>query len=89
MLITHKFLGTKIGTAKCLCFVLYEDYIEQQAEVARALDLEFERLARRFGDSGLVVRAFQGDIETAMSDVLEKNWSECKKNRSDKHQGYS
>src|SRR3989304_3847064 len=76
MFITHSYLGTTRGPYRCLFFLLLEDYIEAQTQFVRDLDLDLERFARRFGDTGAVVRPFIGDIESTRQQVLGKRWSD-------------
>lgn len=75
MWIRHSYLGTSRSDARCLFFLLYEDYIEAQSSFARELDVQLERFARRIGDNASLVRPFLGDVETARSEVLTKNWT--------------
>lgn len=74
MWITHSYVGTTKNGVRCLFFLLLEDYIEEQTQFARELNLELERFARNLGDSGAVVRSFSGDIEQTRKGVLQKNW---------------
>jgi len=76
MWITHSFVGTSPNDVRCLFFVLYEDYIQAQSQLAQELNRELERFARNLEDSGAVVKPFTGDIDTTRENVLEKNWSE-------------
>lgn len=75
MYITHSYLGTSVGSFRCLFFLLLEDYIEAQSQFVRDLDLELERFARNLGDSSAVVRPFAGDIDSTRSQVLQKEWT--------------
>lgn len=79
MWITHSFIGTTKENMRCLFFLLFEDYLEEQSQFARELNLEIERFARNLGDFGAVVRPFSGDIESSRSHIMEKNWSDKEK----------
>ncbi len=76
MWITHSYVGTTRNGVKCLFFLLLEDYIEEQTQFARELNLELERFARNLGKFGAVVRPFSGDIEHAKENILDKNWTQ-------------
>lgn len=76
MQITHSFLGTTIGDARFLFFLLYEDYIQAQHALPPALKGELERFSREIENFGILVQPFEGDIEQTNSEVLEKNWSD-------------
>ncbi|WP_431066696.1 hypothetical protein [Methylotuvimicrobium sp.] len=73
MWITHSYVGTTRNGVRCLFFLLLEDYIEEQTQFARELNLEPERFARNLDAFGAVVRPFGGDIEYARTGVLDKN----------------
>lgn len=75
MHITHRFKGSIQGRFRYSFFLLYEDYIQAQSSFAREFDLQLERFARNMEDDGVVVRPFLGDIETAKSDLLSKEWT--------------
>ena len=74
MLITHTYLGTTLGEYRCLFFLLLEDYVENQRAIRTGLDERLERFARLLGKDAALVKAFQGDIGVARTDVLAKNW---------------
>ena len=76
MWITHSYVGTIKGRCDYLIFLLYQDYIEQEKEMADQFNSALERLARKLGDRGAVVVPFGGDVETVRQHVLEKNWTE-------------
>lgn len=76
MWITHSYVGTTRNGVKCLFFLLLEDYIEEQTQFARELNLELERFARNLGKFGAVVKPFSGDIERAKDNILDKNWTQ-------------
>jgi hypothetical protein len=76
MYITHSYIGTTLNGAKCLFFLLYEDYLDAQANFAKELDRELERFARNLGNQGAVVRPFTGDIQQTRTHILEKNWTQ-------------
>lgn len=79
MWITESFLGTKTNGTRYLFFLLFEDYIEEQTQFARELNLELERFARNLGDKGALVRPFQGDIESSRKGILDKNWTDSER----------
>ena len=82
--LTHSYRDTKLNGAKCLFFLLFEDYIEAQTQFARELDLELERFARNLKGSGLLMRPFSGDIETVRSQVSVKNWPDDQRKELEK-----
>ena len=75
MWITHSYLGTTRGAARCLFFLLYKDYVDTQLTFAKDFDQEIERFARNLGEAGVVVKPFLGDIENTHSSFLEKAWT--------------
>ena len=79
MHITHRFKGSIQGRFRYSFFLLYEDYIQAQSSFAKEFDLQLERFARNMKDDGVVVRPFLGDIETAKSDLLSKEWTSQEK----------
>ena len=79
MWITESFLGTKTNGVKYLFFLLFEDYIQEQTQFVKELNLELERFARNLGDKGALVRPFHGDIESSRKGILDKNWTESEK----------
>ena len=74
MWITHSYLGTTRNGAKCLFFLLFEDYIDAQSGLSRQLEAELERFARNLGDAGALVRPFPGDVATTIDNVRDKPW---------------
>lgn len=74
MWITHCYLGTKRGKARCLFFLLHEDYIEAQAGLSEKLRQEIERFARNMRDFGAVIAPFAGDAEKIREHILDKPW---------------
>ena len=80
MHITHSFIGAYIGENRCLLFLLYKDYIQEQNNFVRELNPYLERFARKLGYSAALVRPFSGDIESTRAQVLDKNWSESELN---------
>ncbi len=75
MEITHSYVGSVLGSCRYAFYLLFEDYIEAQSELARKFDPLLERFARNIGHSGVVVRPFTGDIETTRNQVLLKEWT--------------
>ena len=75
MWITHSYAGTIKGKYDYLIFLLYQDYIEQEKEMARKFKSSLERLARNLGDRGAVVVPFGGDAEEVREHVLNKDWT--------------
>ena len=74
MFVTHSYLGAAIGNFRCLFFLLIEDYIEEQTQFMRELELYLEKFARDLKEAAPLWRPFKGDIERTRHEFLEKNW---------------
>lgn len=79
MHITHSYVGTAMGRARCQFFLLYQDYVDAESTFAKQFGAELERFARSMGDDGWIVKPFLGDIESAKADVLHKDWTEAQR----------
>lgn len=79
MHITHSYKGSVQGNFRYSFYLLFEDYIQVQSSFVKEIDLLLERFARNLGDTGVVVRPFTGDIETAKGDILSKKWTHDEK----------
>ena len=76
MLITHSYLGTNRNGARCLFFLLFQDYIEAENGFSKEVAMELEQFARDLGDFGFVVKPFTGDISAINSNIIDKRWTE-------------
>jgi hypothetical protein len=75
--VTTRFVGIQRGGVKYLVFLLTQDYIEENRKIAEAIGPSLERFARDLGDSGAVVRPFQGNADATLGDALNgKMWDE-------------
>ncbi len=74
MFVTHSYLGAVIGDFRCLFFLLIEDYIEEQTQFMKELDLYLEKFARDLKEAAPLWRPFKGDIERTRDEFLRKNW---------------
>lgn len=75
MYITTRYVGVQRGGVRYLVFLLTEDYIENNAKIAREITPELERFAKDLGDAGALVRPFQGNADSALGDILAKAWN--------------
>jgi hypothetical protein len=75
MFITHSYIGSVMGDFRCLFFLLIEDYIEEQTQFMRELNLYLEKFARDLKEAAPLWRPFQGDIERTRDEFLRKNWT--------------
>lgn len=76
MFVTHSYLGAAIGDFRCLFFLLIEDYIEEQTEFMKGLEIYLEKFARDLKEAAPLWRPFRGDIERTRDELFSKNWGE-------------
>lgn len=74
MFVTHSYLGAVMGDFRCLFFLLVEDYIEEQTQFMKELELYLEKFARDLKEAAPLWRPFKGDIERTRDEFLSKNW---------------
>jgi hypothetical protein len=74
MFVTHTFLGAVKGDFRCLFFLLIEDYIQEQLQFMKELELYLEKFARDLKEAAPLWRPFKGDIERTRDEFLRKNW---------------
>jgi hypothetical protein len=76
MHITPTFIGTEKGNAKYLFFFLTDDmsyFILEQ--IFHNYEKAFEKFARKLGNDGTLVKAFEGDEASTLDQVLNKGWT--------------
>jgi hypothetical protein len=74
MFITHSYIGAVMGKFRCLFFLLIEDYIEEQTQFMKELEIYFEKFARDLKETVPLWRPFKGDIERTRDEFLRRNW---------------
>lgn len=84
MFVTHSYLGAVMGGFRCLFFLLIEDYIEEQTQFMKDLEIYLEKFARDLREAAPLWRPFKGDIERTREEFLQKNWGSHERHEIEK-----